>query len=422
MSSPNDSGVKMKSKNKRTISMLGVIAIVLGFVAFMAQLPANADDCYTNSNGTTFCNKTVVSHSHSDVSTSVLSVASSDAQGKTTLAFEMANGFKTSASSCPQVVSFSKVPRGVNCFMLIKAGYHYQNSGVHRNGMRVYFDDYVGSKYTPVGSRFYLDAHNHVWRKANCGNFTRFSGTQPLKVANVVLVRTLTNVTARVQAIVTATGKVTSTASCASNGASASATATGTGTATATAIASASARTVQQASSEVASQLSSSVINDAVAKALAAASVDMESSASAMCQSSSTSTPTPTPSTSPSASPSPSPSPTPTPSQTPPSIVQYTTLNDVDAGGTSPNFCATVNVPGSDQGTLTFAATYGSFTTSTFAVAGQVQKCTTYTAPTEVPPGGKDTITVFVRDNTSGLNAQSPSQSFPINKPPAPPA
>ena len=109
------------------------------------------------------------------------------------------------------------------------------------------------------------------------------------------------------------------------------------------------------------------------------------------------------------------------PQQTPPSIVNYTTLNDVDAGGTSPNFCATVNLPGSDQGVLTFAATYGSFQTSTFTVAGQVQKCTTYVAPTEVPSGGRDSITVYVRDNTTGLSAQSPTQSFPINTPPAPP-
>jgi len=103
----------------------------------------------------------------------------------------------------------------------------------------------------------------------------------------------------------------------------------------------------------------------------------------------------------------------------PPTIVDLTQINDVDITNTT-QVCATANVPESNSGTLTFAARFGSFsTTKTFNVSGQVEKCTTYQAPTEVPAGGTDTITVTVRDNVTGKSA-SDTTTFKIGNPVVP--
>ena len=103
------------------------------------------------------------------------------------------------------------------------------------------------------------------------------------------------------------------------------------------------------------------------------------------------------------------------PAPSAPSIITVTTINDVNATGSSPNFCVTVNVPGSDTGALIVSATYGSFSSGTVTVSGQNQYCFTYLAPSEVPPGGTDTVTVNLRDNTTGLSASQNSQTFPVH-------
>lgn len=115
-----------------------------------------------------------------------------------------------------------------------------------------------------------------------------------------------------------------------------------------------------------------------------------------------------------------------TPPASPPVVIDVTQVNDVDVTNTT-EVCATVSLPGSDSGTLTFVARYGSFTTTaTFVVNGQVQKCATYQAPTEVPlgdsqvPAGKDKITYTVRDNVTGLS-DSDYTIFTINPKPQPP-
>lgn len=112
--------------------------------------------------------------------------------------------------------------------------------------------------------------------------------------------------------------------------------------------------------------------------------------------------------------------PIPPPVQEKPVIIDLTEVNDVDVTNTT-QVCATVNITGTNLGALTFSARFGSFTTtSTFDVSGQVKKCLTYKAPTEVPSGGTDTITVTVRDNKSGLSA-SDSTTFKVNETPRPP-
>lgn len=109
-----------------------------------------------------------------------------------------------------------------------------------------------------------------------------------------------------------------------------------------------------------------------------------------------------------------------TPPSTPPTVIDVTQVNDVDVTNTT-QVCATISLPGSDSGTLTFSANYGAFTTTNvFTVSGQVQKCATYQAPTEVPSGGTDTITYTIRDNVTGLTA-SKTTTFTINPAPQPP-
>lgn len=397
----NQESPREEKTMKRLIGKFLVpLVVITGAYAFAPS--ASADTCTTASDGTTYCNTTVTSVAYGTVSTSTSSVASSDVAGKVNLRYETTRGYAYS-TTCYKASSFARVPRGAHCWIAMSRGYVFQNSGRNRNGQRVYFMDHIGSGYSPVGSKFYWDARNRVWRKWNCGNFVKFSGSNSLPVNRVALVKTFSAVTVTVKATQTATESVMSTASCTSSGGSASATAKGSGTATGTATATAKAITQTQATNLATNQVKSTVQNTASAAAYAAAEVDMYSKTWVSCSSTSQSPPPP--------------------SQTPPSIVSMTQLNDVDAGATAPNVCATVSLPGSDTGTVTFSAQYGTFQSpSQWTVSGQQTVCSTYVAPTEVPPGGTDQWTVFVRDNTTVLSAQQASSPFKINSPPPPPA
>lgn len=92
--------------------------------------------------------------------------------------------------------------------------------------------------------------------------------------------------------------------------------------------------------------------------------------------------------------------------------------NDVDVNNTA-TVCGNYDVPSSHHATLTFGSTYGSYPGGkTFTVTGSGTQCTTYQAPGEVPPGGKDTLSVSLRDNTTGLSDNTPddnSTSIVIN-------
>jgi hypothetical protein len=310
---------------KRLIGTTSVASVAIGTVfAFAPAAHADTPPCTTDSNGTQYCNTQVASVAYGDVNTQTLAVASSDVKGKVNLQFQSSSGFKTSAK-CVTVSSWAQ-RAGHRCFIVgtKMKGKHFANSGVNRNGTRVYFNDYVGSKYTPVGSKFYWDAKHRTWRKANCGNFVRFSRLPTLKVVNVALVKTFSAVKVTVYVTQTATEAVTSTASCTGNGTSASATAKGTGSATGTATATASAKTQSQATTTATSQVKSAVQSSASALAFAAAEVNMTSQTWVSC--SSTNQP---------------------PAQTI-LITSLTQLNQIPAGRSSGNFIVTVHA--SDAG------------------------------------------------------------------------
>lgn len=148
---------------------------------------------------------------------------------------------------------------------------------------------------------------------------------------------------------------------------------------------------------------------DALKKAQAAAQADAEAKASANAVATVKCGTTPPPPPPPGA----------------PELVSVTVINDVYVGMTSPNFCATVSMPGTNTGTLIMSSKYGSFKDPTssgtiaggtvrFTVSGNDRVCATYVAPSEGVPGGNETITVTLRDNVTGQSAAANVQSFPL--------
>lgn len=403
-------------------------ALLAGFVALLLALGiapmAHADTtpaCST-ADTTTAQGNCIESHTATASSkTTQKSYAAVGTSGKILMRYNIASGIRTTSAEntstgCRLYRTASQRPASATCVRLA-TGATYINSGV-RVGQTSWtkWRDSVRApwcKFVKRGTQWYkAGCYNSTTRTitGNCGNAVWFAGPQPaLTYTQVILVQSFEqwNFSGAVAVQSTATSTATARAWCNQNGSSASATGNGSGTGTGKAAASYTLKGLSKIQAWLNGKevsFTSSTSLDAQAQATASSESSAVSSASAQVTCSS----------------APS-SPPPPPQQTPPTVVNMTQINDVDAGGTSPNFCATVNIPGSDPGTLTFAATYGSFTTTTFDVAGQVQKCTTYVAPTEVPSGGRDSVTVFVRDNTTGLSDQK-SESFPINTPPPPPA
>lgn len=223
-----------------------------------------------------------------------------------------------------------------------------------------------------------------------------------LKASQVILLKSTVKAWAKVSVKVSSTAKASADAECeipGSSKAKAHAEAYGSASATATGYASASTLVKAIADAKKNGQKLAKIDADAKASASAESTASSTASAEVTCEST-TQPPTP-------------------PVVSPPTIVDLTQINDVDITNTT-QVCATANVPESNSGTLTFAARFGSFsTTKTFNVSGQVEKCTTYQAPTEVPSGGTDTITVTVRDNVTGKSA-SDTTTFKIGNPVVP--
>jgi len=71
-------------------------------------------------------------------------------------------------------------------------------------------------------------------------------------------------------------------------------------------------------------------------------------------------------------------------------------------------------MPNHDQGVLIFTSEYGSFTEGMFSGSDIGQACTEYVAPSIVPPGGTDTVTVTLRDMNTGKSAVPNVQEIKI--------
>lgn len=110
----------------------------------------------------------------------------------------------------------------------------------------------------------------------------------------------------------------------------------------------------------------------------------------------------------------------------PPMLSNQTNPEEIDADGEHyPNICVTVAGKNGDSITVTFGATFGSFTLSskTITSTGVDRVCTEYIGPKDSTAVGRnEVITYNAHDNTTGLNAQQvTSLPFPIKAPPTSP-
>lgn len=102
--------------------------------------------------------------------------------------------------------------------------------------------------------------------------------------------------------------------------------------------------------------------------------------------------------------------------------VSDTKINDVEQGGFMRNYRVSYNIPGSHSGTLVVNATYGKFVldgqacsapaVSRFTVSGSNVLVLTYCAHMDPTGPTSDTVTVTLRDDTTGLSATPLSQTF----------
>jgi hypothetical protein len=210
------------------VSLFGGTLMSVSATASAAAV-SKTQSCQELKNGVTVCNVHKVASSDSLGSFHVTSITTIKVAGDTVLRYQTVNGYATSAK-CYQATSFTDVSKGATCWVATKLGYRFKNSGVSSSGIRVYFEDYIGSKYSPVGTKFYWDEQLRTWRKANCGNYVSFIGTEKLTVARVELVQTFNQLavllTGEVQK--TLSEEIGATASCNVGGTSAFASYNGT--------------------------------------------------------------------------------------------------------------------------------------------------------------------------------------------------
>jgi hypothetical protein len=100
----------------------------------------------------------------------------------------------------------------------------------------------------------------------------------------------------------------------------------------------------------------------------------------------------------------------------PPIVTNLETINDVEVNGYR-TICAEFYAPAGESLndlTIKFRAEYGSFA-GNLQYKGGAKVCDKYTAPSEVPSGGHEIYSAFVRDNITGLTAEE-TKTFPIKQ------
>lgn len=98
-----------------------------------------------------------------------------------------------------------------------------------------------------------------------------------------------------------------------------------------------------------------------------------------------------------------------------PIFAQFREFNDLEVNWTS-DHCVTVDFPDGNGGTVFWTAQYGSFATASKTAQDMVQVCSTYKAPSEVPAGGTDTITVTATDSVTGKSVTKSTAPFVIHE------
>ena len=98
----------------------------------------------------------------------------------------------------------------------------------------------------------------------------------------------------------------------------------------------------------------------------------------------------------------------------PPVFLQFGEFNDLEVNWVD-DHCVTVSFPEGHSGTIYWTAKFGSFAVPSKPASSGTQVCSDYKAPSEVPAGGTDTITVTVRDNTTGKTVTETTDPFVIH-------
>lgn len=213
------------------VTVFAFLASLIG-VATVAVQTAQADTtgCTTLSNGSVMCNVTKTASSDANGQLVVTQQTKVTTQGKIALRWQTSTGYKIAGARCYSEPSFADVPRGAKCWRPTVKGFKFLNSGVNAAGQRVYFWDYIGSGYSPLSSTyFYWDAALDTWRKANCGNWAKFTQMQAISMTKVELVKTFSALSVKLTGYInkSLSESVQASVSCSVAGASASATATG---------------------------------------------------------------------------------------------------------------------------------------------------------------------------------------------------
>lgn len=98
----------------------------------------------------------------------------------------------------------------------------------------------------------------------------------------------------------------------------------------------------------------------------------------------------------------------------PPVFVQFRQFNDLEVNWTD-DHCVTVDTPAGHTATVYWEADFGSFATPQKTAQDGMQICSTYKAPSEVPAGGTDRITVRAVDNVTDLSVTKTTDPFVIH-------
>ena len=104
----------------------------------------------------------------------------------------------------------------------------------------------------------------------------------------------------------------------------------------------------------------------------------------------------------------------PPPPSNPPVFVQFREFNDLEVNWVD-DHCVTVDTPAGHTATVYWEADFGSFAIPQKTAQDGVQICSDYKAPSEVPAGGTDQITVRAVDNVTDLSVTDSTDPFVIH-------
>lgn len=414
--------------SKRIFSFITAIAVMMGLAltapaanaAEAATPPPSCQDVNPSNSDSGTC-ADITREASANSSTTDKSVAAVGTEGKILTRYAVAAGMKLKASEkgtkgCKLVTKKSQIPTGAHCIRGAR-GFHFTNSGPDTANNLRKWADHVGSagSSTPNAKWMKFVKRGSQWYKVgdqtgagNCGNKVWFGGPKPkLTWKQVINIRSFAEweFEGKVAAKANSSAAAFSKSWCAVDGNTAMATAESEGSSSASASASYRLKglsKIRQWVSAKEAELHESLKLQVNAEATVSAKTKASAQSSTKVECSSTQPQQPQPEV------------------TPPTFMQFRQINDVYVNATT-DHCVTVDFPEGHSGEVFWTATYGSFATVKKSAQDTVQVCSTYKAPSEVPAGGKDTITVTATDSVTGKSVTKTSDPFTIKAMPVTP-